>query len=84
MTAVHGAFVVSVVNGEAEDRYGSRLPTGLDHGEFTDTVSDVLGGSDICYDAEGNMIEDTEKCAEILGELDKVVEEPKPKSKKGK
>ncbi|PRP90679.1 hypothetical protein ENSA5_62570 [Enhygromyxa salina] len=70
MTAVHGAFVVSVVSGEAEDEYGPRLPTGLESGEFTDDVSDVLGGSDICYDDEGNMIEDTEKCKELRGDLD--------------
>jgi hypothetical protein len=70
MTAVHGAFVISVVNGEAEDRYGSRLPTGLEHGEFTDDVTDVLGGSDICYDEEGNMIEDSAKCAELRGDVE--------------
>lgn len=70
MTAVHGAFVISLVNGEAEDRYGSRLPTGLEHGEFTDDVSDVLGGSDICYDESGNMIEDPEKCKQIRGDLE--------------
>ncbi len=70
MTAVHGAFMVSIVNGEAEDRYGSRLPTGLEHGEFTDDVSDVLGGSDICYDEEGNMVEDAEKCKELRGDIE--------------
>ena len=69
MTAVHGAFMISLVDGSAEDRYGSRLPTGLSHGEFTDDVSDVLGGSDICYDEDGNMIEDTEKCKKIRGDL---------------
>jgi hypothetical protein len=69
MTAVHGAFVVSIVEANAEDRYGSRLPTGLDRGEFTDAVNDVLGGSDICYDAEGNMIEDAAKCKAIRGDI---------------
>ncbi len=69
MSPVHGAFVISIVNGDAEDRYGSRLPTGLDRGEFTDDVADVLGGSDICYDDEGNMIEDSAKCAELRGEI---------------
>jgi hypothetical protein len=68
MTAVHGAFVVSLVNGEVEDQYGPRLPTGLEHGDFTDDVSDVLGGSDICYDDDGTMIEDPKRCAEIRGE----------------
>ncbi|KIG17428.1 hypothetical protein DB30_03347 [Enhygromyxa salina] len=70
MTAVHGAFVVSIVQGESEDEYGARLPTGLESSDFTDDVSDVLGGSDICYDAEGNMIEDPEKCKKIRGDLD--------------
>lgn len=70
MTAVHGAFVVSIVDGESEDQYGPRLPTGLDSSDFTDDVSDVLGGSDICYDAEGKMIEDPEKCKKIRGDLD--------------
>ena len=69
MTAVHGAFVVSIVDADAEDRYGSRLPTGLDRGEFTEAVTDVLGGSDICYDDAGNMIEDSAKCAELRGDL---------------
>jgi hypothetical protein len=69
MTAVHGAFVISLVNGSAEDRYGSRLPTGLSHGEFTDDVSNVLGGSDICYDESGNMIEDPKRCKEIRGDI---------------
>ncbi|EDM77542.1 hypothetical protein PPSIR1_09570 [Plesiocystis pacifica SIR-1] len=67
MTAVHGAFVVSVVSGEAEERYGVRLPTRQDQGEFSGDVADVLGGSDICYDEEGNMIEDEARCEELRG-----------------
>jgi hypothetical protein len=70
MTAVHGAFVISLVSGEAEDRYGSRLPTGLTHGEFTEDVSDVLGGSDICYDSDGSMIHDPEKCKAMRGDVE--------------
>jgi hypothetical protein len=70
MTAVHGAFVVSIVSGEAEDEYGPRLPTGLEDSDFTGDVNDVLGGSDICYDEAGNMIEDTEKCAKLRGDVD--------------
>lgn len=69
MTAVHGAFVVSIVSGEAEDEYGPRLPTGLEDSDFSSDVSDVLGGSDICYDDEGNMIEDPERCAKLRGDL---------------
>ncbi|NVB41434.1 hypothetical protein G6O69_26585 [Pseudenhygromyxa sp. WMMC2535] len=70
MSAVHGAYVISVVDGDAEERYGERLPTRKDDGEFTDSVSDVLGGSDICYDEEGNMIEDADRCNELRGELE--------------
>jgi hypothetical protein len=70
MTAVHGAFVVSIVSGEAEDNYGPRLPTGLENTDFTDSVSDVLGGSDICYDEKGNMIEDTARCNELRGDVE--------------
>lgn len=69
MTAVHGAFVVSIVSGEAEDEYGPRLPTGLEESDFSTDVSDVLGGSDICYDEAGNMIEDPEKCEKLRGDL---------------
>lgn len=68
MTAVHGAVVLSLVQGDAEERYGVRLPTRQEDGEFADTVEDVLGGSDICYDEEGNMIEDAERCKELRGE----------------
>lgn len=70
MTAVHGAFVLSLVSGEAEETYGERLPARKDDGEFTDSVEDVLGGSDICYDEEGNMVEDPERCKELRGDLD--------------
>lgn len=71
MTAVHGAFVVSIVSGDAEEEYGARLPTGAEDSAFTTDVSDVLGGSDICYDEEGNIIEgDSERCNELRGDLD--------------
>ncbi|MFV8756319.1 hypothetical protein ACNOYE_37710 [Nannocystaceae bacterium ST9] len=67
MTAVHGALVLSVTSGEAEEKYGERLPETQDSDNFSQSVDDVLGGSDICYDEEGNMIEDAEKCAKING-----------------
>ncbi len=69
MTAVHGAIVLSVTYGEAEDRYGERLPDVHSDENFSDAVGDVLGGSDICYDAEGNMIEDAEQCKKLRGEI---------------
>jgi hypothetical protein len=79
MTAVHGALVLSVTAGEAEEQYGERLPETQDSDNFSGSVEDVLGGSDICYDTDGTMIEDAEKCAAILaGET----EEPPPKKKK--
>lgn len=81
MTAVHGALVLSVTAGEAEERYGERLPETQDQDNFSQSVGDVLGGSDICYDEEGNMIEDAEKCAALLGGE---TEEPEPKPKKKK
>lgn len=65
MTAVHGALVLSVTSGEAEERYGERLPETSDADNFSQSVDDVLGGSDICYDEEGNMVEDAEKCAKL-------------------
>lgn len=69
MTAVHGAFLLSLVSGDAEEYTGVRLPTRADEGEFTGDVNDVLGGSDICYDAEGNMIEDADRCEELRGDI---------------
>jgi len=70
MTAVHGAFVLSIVDGDAEEQYGARLPTGREDAAFTGDVSDVLGGSDICYDEEGNIVEDASLCEELRGDID--------------
>jgi|GEM_PF-1445998 len=69
MTSVHGSFMVSLVHGEAEARYGMRLPGSLTHGEFTEDVAGVLGGSDICYDDAGNLVEDAAKCKELSGDF---------------
>jgi hypothetical protein len=67
MRAVHGVSVLAVINKESEDRYGIRLPNPKRDESFSDDVGDVLGGSDICYDEEGNMVEDAAKCKEIRG-----------------
>jgi hypothetical protein len=67
MRAVNGVTMVVAVDGNAEDRYGLRLPNPPKDESFDEDVDGVLGGSDICYDEEGNMIEDTEKCKEIRG-----------------
>ena len=34
-------------------------------GDFSDAVNDVLGGPAVCYDADGNFIEDAQKCAAL-------------------
>jgi hypothetical protein len=57
MTAVHGVIMVAVVDGKAEKRIGERLPNVGGDDKMTDVVSDVLGGSDVCYDKSGNITE---------------------------
>jgi hypothetical protein len=61
--AIHGVFVLTVVSASAEDRIGERLPNLSKDEGFSDDVSDVLGGSDVCYDKSGNISE----CAESGG-----------------
>lgn len=65
MTAVHGVHVVAFISADAEARYGERLPHVQETGDFSDAVNDVLGGPSVCYDAEGNFVEDAAKCAEL-------------------
>ncbi len=65
MTAVHGAVVVQLIDSKTEGRIGERLPKGIDEGEMEGEVKDVLGGSDICYDKDGNLIDDAAKCKEL-------------------
>lgn len=62
MTQVHGSHMLVIVNGQAEDRIGERLPNVKKEDKFDTDVEDVLGGSDVCYDADGNMVEDSTKC----------------------
>lgn len=63
MTSVHGIMALAVVDGDAESRIGERLPnTKRDEG-YSDAVKDVLGGSDVCYDKSGEIVE----CAEGSG-----------------
>lgn len=66
-TAVHGVHVLAFIDGDAEQRIGERLPNIREEAEFSDAVNDVMGGTDVCYDEEGNLIEDAQKCAEIMG-----------------
>lgn len=61
MTAVNGVIVLAVVDKGAEDRIGERLPNiGRDEA-FSDDVSDILGGTDVCYDDSGDISECTVK-----------------------
>jgi hypothetical protein len=67
MRAVNGVTMVVIVNGDEENRVGLRLPNPPKDESFDEDVDGVLGGSDICYDEAGNMVEDAEKCKEIRG-----------------
>jgi hypothetical protein len=57
MTEVHGVVMVAVVDGNQEAAIGERLPNIKGEDKFTDTVGDVLGGSDVQYDEKGNIVE---------------------------
>lgn len=57
LSEVHGVYVVAVVDGVQEAGIGERLPNMKGDDKFTDTVGDVLGGSDVSYDEKGNIIE---------------------------
>lgn len=67
MRAVNGVILLTVVDEDAEKRYGLRLPNPPKDEAMSEEVDSVLGGSDICYDEEGNMVEDAAKCKEIRG-----------------
>jgi hypothetical protein len=54
---VHGVFVISVVDGDAEESIGERLPNVGVEEKFSDDVGDVLGGSDVKYDEDGNIVQ---------------------------
>lgn len=56
MTAVHGVVGLTVLDASADDSLTERLPNvGEDDGP-SDTVGDVLGGSDLCYDKSGEIV----------------------------
>ena len=61
MTQVHGVIGLAVVDGRAEERIGERLPNQPKETGYVDAVSDVLGGSDVCYTDDGDIIECGEK-----------------------
>lgn len=58
-SAVHGVYVISVVDGNIETSIGERLPNIKEDEKFSDDVGDVLGGSDVVYDENGNIVEGT-------------------------
>jgi hypothetical protein len=57
MTSVHGVMMLVVVDGKAEKRIGERIPNLKKDESVQDVVGDVLGGSDVCYDKSGNIVE---------------------------
>lgn len=61
LTQVHGAIGLAVVDGNAEKSIGERLPTGRKEGDLSDAVDDVVGGTDVCYNDEGDIVECSEK-----------------------
>jgi hypothetical protein len=56
MTSVHGVVGLTVLDASADDSMTGRLPDVGKDEEFSDTVSDVLGESDLCYDKSGEII----------------------------
>lgn len=57
MTQVHGVIGLAVLSKSTEDSIGERLPNVGEDREFSNTVNDVLGGSDVCYNADGEVTE---------------------------
>ena len=65
MTAVHGVHVVAFISGDAEAKVGERLPHVVEQG-LLGCGQRRLGGPSVCYDADGNFVEDAKKCEEIM------------------
>ncbi len=61
LTQVHGAIGLVVLDGNAEKSIGERLPTGRKEGDLSDAVGDVVGGTDVCYNGDGDIVECSEK-----------------------
>lgn len=57
MTQVHGVMGLAVIDQNIEDVVGERLPNVGKDESFGDAVGDVLGGSDVCYDEGGEIVE---------------------------
>jgi hypothetical protein len=56
LTAVHGVVMLTVIDSRIEASLGERLPNIKDDESFSSDVGDVLGGSDVEYDKDGNII----------------------------
>lgn len=56
LSAVHGVYMITVLQGSIEDSIGERLPNIKEEEDFSSDVGDVLGGSDVQYDEDGNII----------------------------
>lgn len=61
MSGVHGVVVLSVVDGSAESRIGSRLPNMSEEEGVSSVLADVVGGTDVCYSTDGQISECSEK-----------------------
>lgn len=72
LSAVQGAYVLAVMDRGVEGRIGKRLPNsartqGKVGGNVEGELKDVIGGSDVCYDEDGKMVESRRRCKEIRG-----------------
>lgn len=56
LTSVHGIVMLTVIAGSADSSMAERLPNVREEEGFSSDVGDVLGGSDVEYDAQGNII----------------------------
>ena len=57
LTAVHGVVGLAVIDQSTEDSIGERLPNVGRDEDIGGVVGDVLGGSDVCYDDGGDIVE---------------------------
>ncbi|MEZ4451675.1 MAG: hypothetical protein R3B09_19570 [Nannocystaceae bacterium] len=56
LTSVHGIIMLTVIAGSADSSMADRLPNVREEEGFSSDVGDVLGGSDVEYDADGKII----------------------------
>jgi len=56
MTAVQGVMGLAVLDANADDSMVDRLPNVGGKEDYSDTVNEVLGESDLCYDKSGEIV----------------------------